>query len=167
MKPPSVPSPTCSEIRERLSAYLDGELSPLEVVGMRHHLGECPGCRREMERLADLSSFLRLEGRKVPPAPAWEAVEKRLAARAPGPQPVWWRGLSTTKLVALAASLAAVVAVGLFFEAGRTERLEPVDLARTPQGARLEIRGAGLPGLGSFLEDHRATEIAEREQLRS
>ena len=159
MKPPSAASPPCSEILKRLSAYLDGELSALEALGMRHHLKECGTCRGELEELADLSSYLRSEGRQVPPSPAWEAVERRLAARVARQQAAWWSRQSTPRLVAMAAALAAVVGIGVVFQARQSQRPDFLEGARARRGAPVEIQAAGLPGLGSFLEAHRATEI--------
>ncbi|MFQ5789115.1 MAG: anti-sigma factor family protein [Acidobacteriota bacterium] len=43
----------------RLSAYLDGELSPSENAAVDGHLGECATCREELAEFRRLSETLR------------------------------------------------------------------------------------------------------------
>ena len=155
----SKPEPLCSEVRERISPYLDGELSALETVAMAQHLEECATCRLELERMKEVSSFLRVEGRRVPSAPTWETVEGRLVDRAGGRRQMWWRA-PAPRMVALAASLAAVVAVGVFVDRGWRGRPGRQGLDRGALEAPLEVQTAGLPGLRGFLESHGAREVA-------
>jgi anti-sigma factor RsiW len=46
-------------IREKLGAYLDGELDPYRRIEVQAHLKTCPSCRDELEKLRGLSSMLR------------------------------------------------------------------------------------------------------------
>jgi predicted anti-sigma-YlaC factor YlaD len=46
-------------IREKLGAYLDGELDPYSRIEVQAHLKTCPSCRDELEELRGLSSMLR------------------------------------------------------------------------------------------------------------
>lgn len=50
---------TCSEVLERISAYLDGETEPALSDGISRHLAECSACRTEAERLSEVDLALR------------------------------------------------------------------------------------------------------------
>jgi hypothetical protein len=68
---------------ERLSAYLDGELTPREHEAMKHHLETCPACQWELETLSQTIQWMReLPTLTVPrvftvPAPAEPARPAR------------------------------------------------------------------------------------------
>jgi anti-sigma factor RsiW len=47
------------EQRERLSAYLDGELPASERAPLEHHLAGCAECRRELDELREVRALLR------------------------------------------------------------------------------------------------------------
>jgi anti-sigma factor (TIGR02949 family) len=49
----------CSESRDRLSAYLDGELTSTEASAVREHVTGCPDCEREYDTLAATSRALK------------------------------------------------------------------------------------------------------------
>jgi anti-sigma factor RsiW len=91
----------CDQTREKLSAWLDGELA----AGARHavaaHLKTCADCRRELGLLTALDEAL---GRL--PAPAPPQVADRVLARLAQPRRRWWQNL------ALAASLVLGLTVG-------------------------------------------------------
>lgn len=42
----------CEKIRERMTAYLAGELSPEDAAALRVHMDACPACRREFEEFS-------------------------------------------------------------------------------------------------------------------
>ena len=46
-------------LRERLSAYLDGELAPGDVAALERHLAECAECRDELAGLREVRALLR------------------------------------------------------------------------------------------------------------
>jgi anti-sigma factor RsiW len=48
----------CVDVRTKLQAYLDGELSPEESVLVGEHLDGCEPCRAEMARLAAVAEAL-------------------------------------------------------------------------------------------------------------
>jgi len=90
---------------ERLSAFLDGELSTADRAQVESHLRECPACAHELEELAAVDAFAR----EVPvPAPDgyFEDLPARVRARvrrpARIPRPALWA-------VAAAAAVMAVV----------------------------------------------------------
>jgi anti-sigma factor RsiW len=57
----------CKDIRERISAYVDGEASPEEAREVRGHLGACARCRSAEQRMRALGvGVARMEG-DIPP----------------------------------------------------------------------------------------------------
>ncbi|HHW14088.1 MAG TPA: zf-HC2 domain-containing protein, partial [Firmicutes bacterium] len=74
---------TCAWTRERLSAFLDGELNATEHAGVFRHLEACEACRREYAGLAAALSGLKAgltedmpEDRQVGELPFGEFVGK-------------------------------------------------------------------------------------------
>ena len=77
------PSMTCRELFERLSEYLDGELSPEICAEIRRHMDGCDPCinfTRTLKATADLCR--RLPAHRVPPEVADE-LRAFLSARRP------------------------------------------------------------------------------------
>ena len=57
----------CKEIREMISAYVDGEALPEEARLVEEHLGGCPQCRQAEKRMRDLGmAVARAEGAAPP-----------------------------------------------------------------------------------------------------
>ena len=50
----------CSQIRNRLSAFLDGEVDEPERFLIEEHLKSCVNCQKEVEKLSQVSDFLNL-----------------------------------------------------------------------------------------------------------
>jgi anti-sigma factor RsiW len=69
---------TCERVLELLSDYLDGELSPASMAGVRSHLRRCPGCEQEHEALRRTVQLLALHGRQTVPVDCREHVLARL-----------------------------------------------------------------------------------------
>jgi len=123
----------CTQARDHLSAYLDGELSAELAAAVRDHLAACPACRRTVE---ELQATVDLVGRlPVHPAPATLAadvmreVEHRLLApesvsEAAPPErtlavhrpPLWPRVLAVAACVALAAGIGTLAFLGTLHE---------------------------------------------------
>ena len=56
-----------AEVKERFSAYRDGELPPAEAEAVRAHLGECKDCKREFDEFGQtVSSLIRLKSSAPP-----------------------------------------------------------------------------------------------------
>lgn len=75
----------CNKVKELLISYLDNEVSHQDRDSIETHLAACPGCREEMEALAETQRELRqaLESMTagVSPSPhAWATVKQRIAA---------------------------------------------------------------------------------------
>lgn len=92
---------------ERLSEYLDGDLSPADTRALELHLPECEDCRRALRELRNVVA--RLSADPVSPAdqptpPEWSALRRAIVPRRRG----WLRP------AALAASLIGAVLVGRY-----------------------------------------------------
>jgi hypothetical protein len=116
----------CEQVRNELSAYLDGELAPPEAAAVRDHVDACPECREVLEELRatiDLVGGLpccgapkhlaadvqrEIERRMIlaaPAAPADEAPQERsLPIRRASPWP---------RVLAVAATLVLGLGIGL------------------------------------------------------
>lgn len=114
---------TWDEQRERLSAYMDGELPAAEAHRMEAHLAVCEECRRELAELRRLQALLRgLPEPRLPrsftlpvtgsvPVPAAEARRERETQRRQ--RPVAARAAQWAGGVAAAAGLALVLGSAL------------------------------------------------------
>ena len=95
-----------------LSAYVDGELTPHELEGVRAHLDECAECRRELQYVSEARTFVR----DLPPVdPPFGFFERMLH-----PRHRWARA----GVAALAGAAAVSVAV-MGFVAPREPNVSP------------------------------------------
>ncbi|MEZ5099373.1 MAG: zf-HC2 domain-containing protein [Thermoleophilia bacterium] len=92
----------CSRAREWVSLREDGELSELEKLLLRRHLGRCPDCRAFADAVGAVTSLLRASEAA---SPARSVVPARLG-RAPR---FGWRARLGVVVVAGAAGLGALV----------------------------------------------------------
>lgn len=68
------------EWREKIDAYLDGELSEAEARSLAEHLRSCPACAAESVTRAQLKHAVRTAGERYRPEAAFRArIEKQLA----------------------------------------------------------------------------------------
>jgi anti-sigma factor RsiW len=106
----------CQDALGAMDAYLDGELTVLEVLRVEHHLAQCASCRHVMESEAALHALLEADGMdEVPPVSLLERILHQVRAEraahdvgrpVPGPLPRFntrlaWGGLIALLLVAL------------------------------------------------------------------
>jgi anti-sigma factor RsiW len=68
----------CQDIRERLPALIDKELSPAELAEMEKHLAECPDCQKEKTRQEKFTTSVKisLEGLKPSDRFIKQVIEK-------------------------------------------------------------------------------------------
>ncbi len=71
------------EVRQMLSAYLDGELTQADSQKVRVHLSRCEECRRTHEELARLQEMTRSLEFAQPPEARMKELEKSLSVQAP------------------------------------------------------------------------------------
>ncbi len=70
MKETSAGGLRCSEVLERLSDYLDGELDPADVQRVEGHLLECPNCERFGDNFGSMVVSLRRNADRIAPIDA-------------------------------------------------------------------------------------------------
>lgn len=104
----------CTETRELMSAYFDGELSQELATDVDAHVGECPTCAQEITSFQQLSAMTREVTTPPPPDTIWAELEAQLADDAPQPAAVRGRFTGRWRVVAVVASLAATVLLGAF-----------------------------------------------------
>lgn len=144
----------CSEVEQKLSAFIDAELAELERLGIERHLDDCGGCRREFDLLSEASTFLREEGRKVSQPPAWESVRSRLETLQE--RRLWRNRAGLNRAVAASIGLIALAGLLVVLALGQWPR------GREGIGSSIEapqLKLAGLPGLETFLAEHGALEV--------
>jgi hypothetical protein len=85
----------CESVREKLTAYLDGELEGERGSAVRGHLRGCAECRQVASDEAALRDGLRALPTLDPPPSLWAGVQARLAAAevADSERPAWRRAL--------------------------------------------------------------------------
>ncbi|MDF2629955.1 MAG: hypothetical protein K0R39_3786 [Symbiobacteriaceae bacterium] len=116
----------CDGVSSLLSAYLDGELSPGELLRVEEHLRRCHACADEVDSLRQTVALVASLEEVEVPASFQMQLHQRLVAlgppvaavrRAPA-VPAWQRNVRRWGLPAAAA--AAALAIGLTtFDAGR------------------------------------------------
>lgn len=119
-------------VRNRLSAYIDGDLPAAEAREVEAALARNPGLKAEYDALKEAVDLLRDHGPVKMPAEAARRLDERLAKeRAPGGlQRLWYAG--RPQVMALAALL--VVAVGYVAWSGR-EQAPVAGVSATPPDA--------------------------------
>lgn len=101
--------------RDRLVAYLDGELTVGERAELENHLKKCPGCRKELAGLRSTLELVRLDA-----PPRFAGVKWAV----PGRSPVrWWRWLWIPGLAA-AAVLVAILGGDFLSGSGPEEKAD-------------------------------------------
>jgi len=76
----------CKQVRQLLSAYHDGDVSPSGRMLIRSHLAGCDLCQQELATVSaardQLSQFLKRRAAQAAPSPqAWSRLQARLADR--------------------------------------------------------------------------------------
>lgn len=160
---------TCTELKQHLMPFADGELAPALAAEVERALAECPECREELDEIRRISSLSRhaflAPVEAVNLAGVYDGVMARLAAEAradkavaePG---VWarfmkWCGevvrFERPLVLAGAAALALAVVAGVSLSGGGdavTPGTGPgVNVARTEEprrrGAEEEVKAMG------------------------
>lgn len=99
--------------RERLSAYMDGELPAAERAALGVHLRDCAQCQRELAALRQTRALLR--ALPAPALPRDFRLPAQPAAVAAGPRrpPAWARPAQAIGMIAAMIGLAFLVATAL------------------------------------------------------
>lgn len=134
----------CSRIKQRLSAYLDKEMSEQERLTISEHLKECEECRAEFAVLSSISDALKaIEGFEVPP---YFTTRLRQAVRE-----MEWRSplLQRMRGVAISTATALAVVFSLFIGNQAGKMIYQL-IARNSESATTETNNGF--GLGAFEE---------------
>ena len=70
----------CNNVREELVAYIDGELSSMEVQTIEAHLADCKECTAERDKLKATIESTHKVGDIQPAQNWWETLQERLYA---------------------------------------------------------------------------------------
>jgi anti-sigma factor RsiW len=106
----------CATAKDRLVAYLDGELPASLCERIEAHLSECRACTEELMAIRELDVSLgRLPGLPVPAHFTKETYRKAKALGRGGESfPVWWQGLGYAwRFAACSAVLLGLLSGGL------------------------------------------------------
>lgn len=109
----------CDAWRQKLDAYVDGELPSADAATLAKHLQECAECAAEALHRVQMKRAVALAGKRYAPSIQLRDKVRRSLGTSSRPQSGWvWR------IVALPAALVLLlsVAVGLYVEHGRTQR---------------------------------------------
>jgi anti-sigma factor RsiW len=119
---------------ERLSAYIDHELTPEERIALERHLAECEDCRWNLETLRQTIEWTRSSAPVRLPRVFTIPVETGAPQAARGRRPAWGLPLlqGATALVAL---LFVVVVAGDLFLGSSASRSAPQMVAIQPTAA--------------------------------
>ena len=116
----------CKEILSRLHAYVDGEVQAGLMREMEEHLGICPSCRSQVERIRQVDDMLA--SMTVPPLPQRfsarvMAEARRRALPEPGKRPLlgldwiplrWFADLTVPMRLAACAMVLLACLLGMF-----------------------------------------------------
>jgi negative regulator of sigma E activity len=145
--------------RNRLSAYLDGELAPSEARDVEAALQRSPALRAELEELRRAVDLMHAHGPVAAPPGFAERVAARLATE---PMRVgWWHRARRVRLEVVMVAAAAVV---VLYVAGRKpEHGEPgeatqADAGATGEAAKPDAAAAGNGPVASAGADDAADE---------
>jgi hypothetical protein len=143
----------CRAWRERLGAYVLGQLSDEERAATEAHLEGCPDCRAEVDALAPMATMLeradpkRLSPAPAPPADLGDRIARRIAAERGAARRRRLRFGFGLGAAAAAATAAVVLAVSLVGSTPTQTQTQTVAFKGLPKGvsvdASLEPRAWG------------------------
>jgi anti-sigma factor RsiW len=115
----------CDLWREKLDAYVDGELPVAEMAALDQHLRQCPACAADAVAVLHLKRVTKLSGQKFAPTSEFQAKIEGLCA--PRRRRWAWRPLLATAFVLL---LVAVLAIAYLTQraSGESAARELADL---------------------------------------
>lgn len=113
----------CQKVRERLSAYLDGELEDAARREVERHLAGCESCRETYAELEQVHALLvRAERSEGSPALAWRVAAATRRRRAAAWRPVFPLVGAGARALALAVAVVIGAASGGLLAGGQPQR---------------------------------------------
>lgn len=139
----------CRDIRETISACVDGEASPEETASVREHLASCERCRALERQMRAVGAGVRQVRESVPDG-FREAVFARLDAE--GALPPRKRTFSVSRRWT-AVPLAAAAALGFFLLTSRDAVRDPGSPSSQGNAVSLSTEDREMIALLDLLED--------------
>jgi hypothetical protein len=136
----------CEEASERITALVDGELSPAEREELERHLSGCPACREA--RAAEEAVAARLRAAARPPLPPGFAAEvmAKVGSGTAGTGGPAGRLLPLWPLLAAASAVAAAVVLMVVVGPGRDRGAAERTVAAAPHGETEKSQPPGGSG---------------------
>lgn len=136
----------CETFREKLDAWIDGEISPEDMRALEEHARTCGECRAEMSRAEALKKMCEEMDREIcvplPAQAAWRQAVRAEARRKTAAAPRWIRGLT-----AAAAALVVLVA--------GTWNMRLNETVSTVPGPTISVASFGMEEGGQHMGDDR------------
>lgn len=124
---------------DRLSEYLDDELSPSERMALEAHLRGCPGCRTTLEELRAVTARAASLGVTQPGPQVWREIAERIGAPEvtldDGDELAAFRARKRIRFPWIQAGAAAAAVLALGIGIGRWSTPNPTMLPRTTVSA--------------------------------
>lgn len=143
---------TCGEVREELSALLDGELAPELRNAVEAHIAACSDCLRELDALKRIDGLYRELPRQSAPPGFEESVRTTIHSIA---RPVLSLRVSRriVPLVAVAAMLLVVLGMGVLLSPQHKGALTTASLANKDQLKKEQHADRAEKAVGISKED--------------
>lgn len=147
----------CRQYSELLTAFIDQEIGPSDLVRLHLHLRECPSCRRRIESMRSAQELFRghlLRPVPLAPSPGFARTVAARVTASGGTMEKPERVRRGFRMVAACASLAAAAVVVLFlwFQGrGQSTRLLPVYEIRAQQA---QVSNLGENALSEYVDEH-------------
>lgn len=109
----------CRNVRNNLSAYLQGELEPGTASSIEAHLAKCPSCRKELEKIQDGIRMAERLQLLAAPEELWQSIGEQIRQHKVLAEPVLKRSL--VPRFALALGVVILIAVLIWFFRPPTE----------------------------------------------
>ena len=125
---------------DRLSEYLDGELTPTESAACDAHLAQCGDCRTALAELRLVIDVAKADPDQLPVTDLWPGVLDRMTPATPSVVPFASRRtvVFTLPQLALAASLLIAVSAGVAYLAAGRALSQPTTVQEDPIQAQAE-----------------------------
>lgn len=158
----------CKDIREKLSAYLEGSVSPEESRLIEEHLNSCQECRTSLEELKKAGELVKNLGEVEPPA--WLTPKIMSRVRAEGEkkrgifQKLFYPLHIKVPIEALATVLIAVTAVYVFRAVEPEMKLAHLPAPTEPMITRKEAPQPSKETAADFLSPGEKTAPKEHKE---
>lgn len=123
----------CEKLEQKISAYLDGELSDAEYDEIEAHLDSCAGCQEYYRELESAQNILRQNvSFELPPGVDKDRMWRNIESQITIPQPSFWERLKKKVVmpaVWVPAAVASAAVAMLFFISPVSKEMSPIQTA--------------------------------------